>query len=300
MIWVYFNIFIVTMLLLDLLVFHRKEHEVKIKEALIWSAIWIALALLFNAGIYHYWGADKAMKFLAGYVLEKSLSVDNLFVFLLLFSYFKVPAAYQHNVLFWGIVGALVMRALFIFTGIALIERFHWIIYVFGGILIFTGAKLFAKSDNDVDPEKNIVLKLFRKIMPVTAEYRDKKFFVRENGRLYATPLFVVLLVVETTDVIFAMDSIPAILAISVDPFIVYTSNAFAILGLRALFFALSGLMKMFHYLNYGLGVILIFVGIKMVIAEFYKIPVAAALGVIAVVLTASIVISILRPQKQH
>jgi len=288
------------MLLLDLLVFHRKEHEVKIREALIWSAIWIALALIFNAGIYHYWGSEKAMKFLAGYVLEKSLSVDNLFVFLLLFSYFKVPAAYQHNVLFWGIVGALIMRALFIFTGIALIERFHWIIYVFGAILIFTGAKLFAKSDNDVDPEKNIVLKLFRKIMPVTAEYRDKKFFVRENGRLYATPLFVVLLVVETTDVIFAMDSIPAILAISVDPFIVYTSNAFAILGLRALFFALSGLMKMFHYLNYGLGVILIFVGIKMVIAEFYKIPVAAALGVIAVVLTASIVISILRPQKQH
>ncbi len=288
------------MLLLDLLVFHRKEHEVKIREALIWSAVWIALALAFNAGIYHYWGSEKAMKFLAGYVLEKSLSVDNLFVFLLLFSYFKVPAAYQHNVLFWGIVGALIMRALFIFTGIALIERFHWIIYVFGAILIFTGAKLFAKSDNDVDPEKNIVLKLFRKIMPVTAEYRDKKFFVRENGRLYATPLFVVLLVVETTDVIFAMDSIPAILAISVDPFIVYTSNAFAILGLRALFFALSGLMKMFHYLNYGLGVILIFVGIKMVIAEFYKIPVAAALGVIAVVLTASIVISILRPQKQH
>ncbi len=288
------------MLLLDLLVFHRKEHEVKIREALIWSAVWIALALAFNAGIYHYWGSEKAMKFLAGYVLEKSLSVDNLFVFLLLFSYFKVPAAYQHNVLFWGIVGALIMRALFIFTGIALIERFHWIIYVFGAILIFTGAKLFAKSDNDVDPEKNIVLKLFRKIMPVTAEYRDKKFFVRENGRLYATPLFVVLLVVETTDVIFAMDSIPAILAISVDPFIVYTSNAFAILGLRALFFALSGLMKMFHYLNYGLGVILIFVGIKMVIAEFYKIPVAAALGVIAAVLTASIVISILRPQKQH
>lgn len=300
MIWIYFNIFIVAMLLLDLLVFHRKEHEVKIREALIWSAVWIALALAFNAGIYHYWGSEKAMKFLAGYVLEKSLSVDNLFVFLLLFSYFKVPAAYQHNVLFWGIVGALIMRALFIFTGIALIERFHWIIYVFGAILIFTGAKLFSKSDNDVDPEKNIVLKLFRKIMPVTAEYRDKKFFVRENGRLYATPLFVVLLVVETTDVIFAMDSIPAILAISVDPFIVYTSNAFAILGLRALFFALSGLMKMFHYLNYGLGVILIFVGIKMVIAEFYKIPVAAALGVIAVVLTASIVISILRPQKQH
>lgn len=299
MIWIYFNIFIAVMLMVDLLVFHRKEHEVKIREALLWSAVWIAMALVFNAGIYHYWGAEKAMKFLAGYVLEKSLSVDNLFVFLLLFSFFRVPAAYQHTVLFWGIVGALLMRALFIFTGIALIERFHWIIYVFGAILIVTGAKLFAKDDKDVDPEKNIVLRIFRRFMPVTSDYRGKSFFVRENGRLYATPLFVVLLVVETTDVIFAMDSIPAILAISVDPFIVYTSNAFAILGLRALFFALSGLMKMFHYLNYGLGVILIFVGIKMVIAEFFKIPVAVALAVIAAVLAASILLSVLRPQKQ-
>lgn len=299
MIWIYFNIFIAVMLMVDLLVFHRKEHEVKIREALLWSAVWIAMALVFNAGIYHYWGAEKAMKFLAGYVLEKSLSVDNLFVFLLLFSFFRVPAAYQHTVLFWGIVGALLMRALFIFTGIALIERFHWIIYVFGAILIVTGAKLFAKDDKDVDPEKNIVLRIFRRFMPVTSDYRGKSFFVRENGRLHATPLFVVLLVVETTDVIFAMDSIPAILAISVDPFIVYTSNAFAILGLRALFFALSGLMKMFHYLNYGLGVILIFVGIKMVIAEFFKIPVAVALAVIAAVLAASILLSVLRPQKQ-
>lgn len=298
MIWVFFNLFIIAMLLVDILIFHRKDHEVKIREALAWSAVWIVLALLFCAGIYQYWGQEKAMTFLTGYVLEKSLSVDNLFVFLLIFTYFKVPASLQHNVLFWGILGALIMRALFIFTGIALLERFHWIVYVFGGLLIFTGFKLFSGGERQVEPEKNPIVKAFRKIMPVTPHYHGNKFFAHVNHKLYATPLLVVLIVIETTDVIFAMDSIPAILAISTNSFIVYTSNAFAILGLRALYFALSGLMKMFHYLNYGLGVILIFVGVKMVGEDFFKIPVAVALGVIAVILAASIALSILRPEK--
>ena len=297
--WVGFNIFVIAMLVLDLAVFHKKAHEVTIKEALIWSAVWIGLALLFNLGIYHFRGSEFALQFLAGYLIEKSLSVDNIFVFLLIFTYFKIKADYQHEILFWGILGALVMRALFIAMGITMIENFHWIIYVFGAFLIFTGIKMSIERDKEVHPENNPVIKLLKKFLPVTDGLRGHHFFVRENGKLFATPLFVVLLVVETTDVIFSVDSIPAILAISKDPFIVYTSNVFAILGLRALYFALSGIMHMFHYLHYGLSAILIFVGAKMCLTDIYKIPVVAALLVIVIILAVSITVSILYPKKE-
>jgi tellurite resistance protein TerC len=295
--WVLFNIFVLVMLALDLGVFHRKAHVVKIKEALIWSAVWIALALLFNVGVYYWRGPQIALEFLTGYLLEKSLSVDNVFVFLLIFSYFRVPALCQHKVLFWGILGALIMRAIFIAAGITLIQQFHWVIYVFGAFLIFTGIKMALQKDKEIHPEKNPVIKLFRRLMPVTQDYDEKsRFFVRKAGRLHATPLFVALLVVETTDVIFAVDSIPAVLAITHDPFIVYTSNVFAILGLRALYFALAGIMQLFHYLHYGLSAILVFVGVKMLITEIYKIPITIALGVVAGILLVSVIASLVRP----
>lgn len=291
--WVLFNVFVVAMLVLDLTVFHRKSHVIQVKEALLWSAFWISLALIFNVGVYFVHGPVKAMQFLTGYLLEESLSVDNLFVILLIFTYFKVPALYQHNVLFWGILGAQIMRAIFIFSGVALLHHFHWIIYVFGVFLIYTAFKLIFEKEKEVDPEKNVMLKLFRRVMPVTNTYHENKFFVRQNNKLYATPLFVVLLVVETTDLIFAVDSIPAILAITTDTFIVYTSNIFAILGLRALYFALAGLMGMFRYLHYGLGAILAFVGVKMLIADFYKIPIGIALGFIVGTLALTIFVSL-------
>ncbi len=296
--WIGFNVFVLAMLALDLGVFHRKAHVVKIKEALIWSAVWITLALLFNLGIYFWRGEVAALEFLTGYLLEKSLSVDNVFVFLLIFSYFRVPALCQHKVLFWGILGALIMRAIFIAAGITLIQQFHWVIYVFGAFLIFTGIKMALQKDKEIHPEKNPVIKLFRRLMPVTEDYdEESRFFVRKAGRLHATPLFVALLVVETTDVIFAVDSIPAILAITNDPFIVYTSNVFAILGLRALYFALAGIMQLFHYLHYGLSAILVFVGAKMLLADIYKIPIGIALGVVAGILLVSVIASILRPR---
>lgn len=298
--WVLFNLFVVFMLALDLLVFNRKDHEIKVKEALWWSLFWIVLALIFCGGVFHFRGHEDGMKFLAGYLLEKSLSVDNLFVFLLIFTFFKVPAIYQHKVLFWGILGALIMRAFFIIFGVALIHHFHPIIYVFGAFLVFTGFKLFSEKDKEVDPEKNPVLKLTRKFIPVTSDYRGGRFFVREQGKLWATPLFLVLIVVETTDVVFAVDSIPAILAISHDSFIVYTSNVFAILGLRALYFALAGLMKIFHYLHYGLGAILIFIGIKMMIVDIFRIPIGIALGVIIAILAASILASVWFKKEEH
>jgi tellurite resistance protein TerC len=291
--WIAFNVFVVLMLVLDLTVFHRKSHVIRVKEALLWSAFWISLALIFNVGVYFVQGPAKALQFLTGYLLEESLSVDNLFVILLIFTYFKVPALYQHNVLFWGILGAQVMRAIFIFSGVALLHHFHWIIYIFGAFLIYTAFKLIVEKEKEVDPEKNVVLKLFRRVMPVTPGYHENKFFIRLNGKLHATPLFVVLLVVETTDLIFAVDSIPAILAITTDTFIVYTSNIFAILGLRALYFALAGLMGMFRYLHYGLGAILAFVGVKMLIVDFYKIPIGIALGFIVCTLALTIFISL-------
>lgn len=300
LLWSGFGLFVIAMLALDLAVFHKKAHEVKIKEALMWSAIWIALALFFNLGVYIHKGPDTALRFLTGYLLEKSLSVDNLFVFLLIFQYFHVSHKYEHKILFWGIVGALVFRALFIAAGITLIHKFHWIIYVFGAILIWTGFKLALEKEKEVEPEKNVVLKVFRKLMPVADRYEGEKFFIRKDGKIFATPLFVVLLVIETTDVIFAVDSIPAILAITTDPFIVYTSNVFAILGLRALYFALAGVMQMFKHLHYGLAAILVFVGIKMIISEHYKIPIWISLSVIAFILCISIIASTLKlPAKR-
>lgn len=295
LLWIGFNAFVLLMLALDLGVFNRKDHEIKIKEALIWSGVWISLALLFNVGLYHFMGPEPAMQFLTGYVIEKSLSVDNIFVFVLVFSFFKVPALYQHRVLFWGIIGALLMRAVFIAAGVTLIEKFHWIIYVFGAFLVFTGIKLAINQGTKIDPEHNPVVKLFRRFFPVTNQYHGNKFWILENGKRTATPLFIVLLLIETTDLIFAVDSIPAILAITNDPFIVYTSNVFAILGLRSLYFALAGLMHLFRYLHYGLAAILIFVGAKMLIIDFYKIPVALSLTIIIGILFISIVASLYR-----
>jgi tellurite resistance protein TerC len=297
--WVGFNVFVLGMLALDLGVFHRQSHEVSIREALMWSAVWVALALAFNAGVYYFRGPEAGIEFLAGYLIEKALSVDNIFVFLLIFSYFRVPPQYQHKVLFWGIIGALVMRAVFIALGVALIRQFHWVIYVFGAFLVYTGIRIAREKEKEIHPEQNPVVRLFRRLMPVTGEYHGDSFFVREGARRAATPLFIALLVVETTDVIFAVDSIPAILAITDDAFIVYTSNVFAILGLRALYFALAGLMQMFHYLHYGLAAILVFVGAKMLLADVYKLPVAAALGVVAGILLVSVIASLLRRRAQ-
>jgi len=297
--WVVFNIFVLIMLAVDLLVFHREEHEVSIKESLTWTGVWIALALLFNVGIYFYMGPSLALDFLTGYLIEKSLSVDNIFVFLLIFSYFKVHPKYQHNVLFLGILGALVMRFLFIILGVGLIQRFHWIVYVFGAFLVFTGIKLALEKDKEVHPENNPVLKLFRKLVPVTEKFHKEKLFIRKGGKLMATPMMVVLIVIETTDVIFAVDSIPAILAITQDPFLVYSSNVFAILGLRALYFAMSGIMQLFHYLHYGLAIILSFVGVKMLLVDIYHIPTVFALGFIVVVLGLSILFSYLYPASE-
>lgn len=296
--WVGFNLFVLLMLALDLGVFHRKAHVVSIKEALVWTAVWIALALLFNLGIYFLKGSHLALQYLTGYVLEKSLSVDNLFVFVLVFSYFGVPERYQHRVLSWGILGALIMRAIFIVTGVALIQHFHWIIYVFGPFLILTAIRMAMEKEREIHPEKNPVLRLFRRFVNVTPDYEGSKFFVRRDGRFMSTPLFIVLLVVETTDIVFATDSIPAILAVTTDPFIVYSSNVFAILGLRALYFALAGAMKLFRYLNYGVSAILAFVGIKMLLSNVYEIRVSLALGVIAGILLISIIASIIHPNK--
>ena len=297
-VWACFIGFVLLMLALDLGVFHRKSHEIKIKEALIWSAVWIALALAFNYGIYVFMGKEKAVEFLTGYVIEKSLSIDNLFVFIMLFTYFNVETKYQHKVLFWGILGALVMRAIFIFAGVALINKFHWIIYVFGALLIFTGIKMLFHKDEQIDPDKNPLVRLFKKFFPVTEKDHDGKFFVKINGRTFATPLFVVLLMVEFTDLIFAVDSIPAILAITNDTFIIFTSNVFAILGLRALYFALAGITQYFYYLKYGLSAILVFVGIKMTIVDLYKIPIAYSLITIASILVVSVLVSVAFPKK--
>ena len=296
--WIVFNVFVLGMLALDLGVFHRKAHAVSLKEALVWCCVWVSLALTFNAGIYIWSGPEKALEFLTGYLIEYSLSVDNVFVFVIIFSYFAVPAAYQHRVLFWGILGALVMRAIFIALGAALLTAFHWMIYVFGGFLIITGIKLLLTGDHKLDPEKNPAVRLVRRVMRVTHEYHGQHFFLWNNGQLWVTPLFLVLVVIESTDVIFAMDSIPAIFGITLDPFIVYTSNVFAILGLRALYFLLAGIMDMFRYLKVGLSLVLCFVGAKMMIVDFYKIPIGLSLGVVAGILGVSIVASLLGPPK--
>lgn len=307
--WVGFNVFVLAMLALDLGVFHRKAHAVSGREALIWSVVWISLSLVFNAVIYFYWdrmmpgssysNKDAALAFLTGYLIEKSLSVDNIFVFILIFSYFGVPAAYQHRVLFWGILGALVMRGTLIVVGAALLHQFHWIIYIFGAFLIFTGIRMALQKDEQVHPEKNPVVKFFRRFMPVTETFEADKFFVRRLGRILATPLFLILLIVESTDLVFAVDSIPAIFAVTQEPFIVYTSNVFAILGLRALYFLLANVMDKFEYLKYGLSAVLTFVGVKMVIVDIYKIPVGVSLGVVAGILMLSILVSLWKARNE-
>ncbi len=291
--WILFNVFVLIMLALDLGVFHRKTHEISLKEALTWTAVWVFLALVFNAAIFYWKGRQSALEFFTGYLVEKALSVDNIFVFLMVFTYFQVPSKYQHKVLFWGIIGALVMRVIFIFAGVALIERFHFTIYIFGALLIYTGYKMFFHNNAKIEPDKNPVIKFFKKFMPVTPDLHEDKFFVKLNGKKFATPLFLVLILIETTDLIFAVDSIPAILAITQDQFIVYTSNVFAILGLRSLYFALAGVVHRFWLLSYGLAIVLIFVGIKMLLVDFYKIPIEWSLLFIAFVITASIVFSL-------
>ena len=295
-----FTLFVLAMLALDLGVFHRRAHTVSIREASIWTVIWITLSLAFNAGLYFMRGYQPALEFLTGYVLEKSLSMDNVFVFAVIFTYMGVPSIAQHKVLFWGVLGALVMRAAFIAAGAALIARFHWILYVFGVFLVITGLRLFRQGQEEVHPEKNPVLRLARKYLPVTKAYEGTSFFTRREGKLMVTPLFMVLLLVETTDVVFAADSIPAIFAVTTDVFIVYTSNIFAILGLRALYFVLAGAILRFRYLRPGLAFVLVFVGVKMLIASVYKIPILLSLGVITAILVISIGASLLSEPKAN
>ncbi|HLN20030.1 MAG TPA: TerC family protein [Bacteroidales bacterium] len=297
--WIGFHLLIFTMLALDLGVFHKKTHKVPVKEAVIWVVVWVTLALLFNLFIYYEFGKTKALEFLTGYVIEYSLSVDNIFVFILIFGYFGIKDQYQHKVLFWGILGALIMRGIFIFAGVALINRFHWVVLFFGGFLVFTGIKMLFSKDTEVDPEKNPVVRFFRKILPVTHTIHGDKLFVREKNMIHATPLFLVLLVIESSDLIFAVDSIPAILAISKDTFIVYTSNIFAILGLRSLYFAIAGIMDYFRFLKVGLAFVLSFVGIKMLASYFhFEIPIVLSLAIIISILLISILASVIIKEK--
>lgn len=300
-----FTLFILGVLALDLGVFHRKDHQISVRESLIWTAVWMVLALAFMSFVYYRYetltpgrGSGAALEFLTGYLIEKSLSIDNVFVFLLIFTYFKVPAEHQHRVLVWGIIGALIFRALFIGLGAILIARFHAVIYLFGAFLIITGIKMIWAKDKEIHPEKNPLLRLFRRFMAVTAEFRGRCFFVRENGKWLATPLLVVLLLVESSDIIFAVDSIPAIFAVTSDPFIVFTANVFAILGLRALYFALADVMRLFHHLHYGLAVILLFVGAKMALTDLVKVPAGISLGIVGLILAGSVAASLLWPRR--
>jgi len=295
--WIGFNSVIAILLFLDLKVFHRGSHVIGVREALKWSAFWISLSLLFNLGIYFWRDSDTALQFLTAYLVEKSLSVDNLFVFLLIFTYFSVPAAYQHKVLFWGILGAIFMRLAFILTGVTLIEHFTWALYLMGAILILAAIRLVVRKDSQINPGKNPVLRLFRRFVPVTEDYEGDRFFVKRAGRYLATPLLVVVVVVETTDIVFAVDSVPAVLGITTDTFIAYSSNVCAILGLRALYFALAGIIGKFRYLIYGLAAILFFIGLKMILADVYEMPVGVALAVVGGVLLASIIASLVWPR---
>ena len=299
--WILFNVFALGMLIVDLRVFHRPGHVVKFREALGWSLMYVAMAAAFAAILYFWQGRQTSLEFVAGYVVELSLSVDNLFVFLVIFNYFAVPDELQHRVLFWGILGALILRGIFIGAGVELIQRFHWLLFVFGALLIYSGIRVCLSGGHQVDPSSNPVVKALRRWIPVTTDYRGGRFFVRnlqENGRLYATPLLVVLLVIETTDVLFAVDSIPAVLAITLKAFVVYTSNVFAILGLRSMYFAVSGLIKVFRFLHYGLAVILILVGVKMTLGDYFEIPIGVTLGTVALVLLTSIGLSVAYPPK--
>src|SRR5271167_2467994 len=304
--WLVFNLFVLAMLALDLGLFHREKHAVEVREAISWTLVWITLAACFAVLIYFFGHAVVgharpnsvlSLEFVTGYLIELSLSVDNLFVFLLIFRYFRVPRAFQHQVLFWGVLGALVMRAIFIAAGITLLNRFHWFIYIFGAILIYSGVKLLRQKGEQIHPEANPVLRGFRRLFPVTKDYEDGRFFVRRGMVRYATPLAIVLLLVETTDLLFATDSIPAVLAVTREPFIVYTSNVFAILGLRSLYFALAGMIEMFHFLHYGLSIILIFIGVKMIASNYLEIPITLALAMVAGVLLLSVVLSVMFPK---
>jgi TerC family integral membrane protein len=297
--WILFNLFALGMLVLDLRVFHRPGRVAGFRAALGWSAIYVALAAVFAAILYFWQGQQSALEFVTGYVLELSLSVDNLFIFLVIFNFFAVPKQQQHRVLFWGVVGALVLRGIFIGAGVGLIHRFHWLFFIFGALLIYSGIRLCVMGAHQIDPSANPVVKAFRSWMPVTEDYHGGRFVLRnaqDNGRLYATPLLIVLLVIETTDVLFAVDSIPAILAITLNAFIVYTSNVFAILGLRSMYFAVSGLIKIFRFLHYGLAVVLILVGLKMLASDYFKVPIVATLSVVAAVLLVSVVLSLAFP----
>jgi tellurite resistance protein TerC len=300
--WVGFNVFVLAMLAVDLFVFHKEAHEVTSTEAAAWTIVWVMLAVIFGAGVYAFMGRDAGLEYFAGYLIEKALSVDNVFVFVLIFGFFRVPPRYQHRVLFWGILGALVMRGVMIVAGAYLIQQFHWVVYLFGAFLVFTGIRMATQIEHDIDLESHVAIRIVRRLLPVTADYHGQRFFVREEiagiPRLVATPLFVVLALVETTDLIFAVDSIPAIFAVTQDPFIVYSSNVFAILGLRALYFLLARVIHHFHYLKAGLSAVLVFVGAKMLAADVYKVPIGVSLGVIALVLTAAVAASLLWPSK--
>jgi tellurite resistance protein TerC len=300
--WILFNIFVLGMLAMDLRVFNRRGHIIRFREALRWSAMYVGLAAAFAIGLFFWLGHQAALEFVTGYVLEVSLSVDNLFVFLVIFNYFAVPEDQQHRVLFWGVVGALIMRGIFIGTGVGLISRVHWVLYIFGGLLIISGIRFLVAGEHKVDPRRNPLVRALRRLIPVTSDYQDEKFFVRrpqQNSRLYATPLLLVLVVIETTDIVFSVDSIPAILAITLNAFIVYTSNVFAILGLRSMYFAVSGLMKVFRFLHYGLALVLILVGVKMLAADHVRVPTAATLAVVAGVLLISILASVAFPSNR-
>ena len=298
LLWAGFIVFVLVMLAIDLGVFHKKAHEVSLKEAGIWSAVWVALAIVFNVGVHFWFGPDRALEFTTGYLIEKALAVDNIFVFVVIFTTFAIPAIYQHRVLFWGVLGALVMRAIFILLGGALLQRFHWTIYIFGAILAITGIKLLLQRNQEMHPERNPIVRAFHKLFPLTPEFHGGKFFVLKNGQRYATPLLLALVAVEVTDLIFAVDSIPAIFAITKDPFIVFTSNIFAILGLRSLYFLLAGVITKFAYLKVGLSVVLIFVGAKMLSMDVYEVPIAASLGIIAGILGLSMVVSLLKAPR--
>ncbi len=300
LLWAGFTVFVLGMLALDLLVFHRREHEIRPKEALAWSIGWVSLALLFNLGVYRFFGSVRGLEFFTGYLIELALSVDNLFVFILIFATFHVPPRLQHRVLFWGILGAQIMRAIFILLGAAILSAFHWVIFVFGGFLVFTGLKILLGRGTEVHPEKNPVLKVFGRIVPTLPDYHGGRFTVRLHGKRYATALLPVLIVIEVTDLIFAVDSIPAIFGVTHDPFIVYTSNIFAILGLRALYFLLASAMENFGYLKYGLGLVLAFIGGKMLLSGWYEIPIKASLLVVVILLGTSILASLLWPHRKE
>jgi tellurite resistance protein TerC len=297
--WAGFIAFVLAMLAIDLGVFHRKAHEVSMKEAGIWSAVWVALAVAFSGGLYYWFGPERALEFTTGYLIEKALAVDNIFVFVVIFTAFSVPAISQHRVLLWGVLGALVLRAAFILAGGAFLQRFHWAIYLFGALLALTGVKLLLQRNQEMQPEKNLIVRTFQKVFPMTTDFAGDKFLVLKNGRRYATPLLLALVAVEVTDLIFAVDSIPAIFAVTSDPFIVFTSNIFAILGLRSLYFLLAGVITKFVYLKVGLSFVLIFVGAKMLLVDVYKVPILASLAVIVGILGLSVIASLLRPPNR-